>query len=273
MVENQISYPHPVLGNGDDVVIGDISPVVNYEISDEAIYLEVVNLTCGNEDIDKLLAEGSAEWHLRIQCSRTYMRENFSTAESSLDIRLKGEDYEGFVDIEVSVVAKSLIESYSPAGLHNDYLNESFDIGPGKVLGIGQNFRFHVDKVYDPLRAPVSSLLRITEGTHKDGPFTLALDDDLIIISLSKSDWREYAGVRDRLSSVVHSAIVLPALVEAILNVDLYQETLWSGRLKDILEARNINANEQLLAAQEILGNPIARTFSEVNATLDQRDY
>jgi len=273
MAASNISYPHPVLGNGDDVAIGEISPDVSYEISDEAIHLTVENLTSGHPEIDQMLAAGDAAWHLRIQCSRTYMRENFVATDSEFSARLKGEDYEGIVDVDIAIVAARDIGNYSPAGLHEDYKGEKFQLRAGEVLGIGPTFRFLVDKVYDPLKAPVSSLVRITEGDHKDGPFMLTLDDDLIIVRLSKSDWRDYAGICERVPTVVHSAIVLPALAEAILHIDRHSDTLWGGRLKDLLEATNINPGAPLAAAQEILASPVTRTFSEVNATLDRGEY
>lgn len=49
MAANNISYPHPVLGNGDDFSIGEISPTVEYEISAETVHLSVFKLTSGHE--------------------------------------------------------------------------------------------------------------------------------------------------------------------------------------------------------------------------------
>lgn len=270
MAASNISYPHPVLGNGDDISVGEISPEVAYEISDEAIHLSIDKLISGHSDIDQMVRNGDALWHLRIQCSRTYMRESFGVNGDSFEVRLKGEDYEGMVDVELSVVTQKNIADYRPEGIHDDYENEKFQLRAGEVIGLGPNFRFLVDKVYDPLKAPVSSLVRITEGEHKDGPFTLTLDDDLIIVRLSKSDWHEYAGIRDRVPTVVHSAIVLPALAEAIRKIHEHTDTLWGGRLKDALEAKNIDEGDPLAAAQEILASPVTRTINEVNATLDR---
>ena len=173
------------------------------------------------------------------------------------------------MNVEASIIAREHIASYRPTGIHEDYEDEEFQLRPGEVIGIGPSFGFLVDKVYDPLKAPVASLVRITEGEHKDGPFTLTLDDDLIIVRLSKSDWREYAGIRDRVPAVVHSAIVLPVLAEAIRKINEHTDTLWGGRLKDLLEAKNIDEGAPLAAAQEILASPVTRTFNEVNVMLD----
>lgn len=270
MAITDISFPHPVLGNGDDISIGNISPQVSYEISDEVVNLTLSGLASGHHRVDQMVEDGDAAWHVRLQCSRTYMRESFATNSQRLDLRLKGEDYEGFVDVEISVVAQKEIVDYRPEGIHEDYEDETFLLRSGDVIGVGPTFRFLVDKVYDPLKAPLSSLVRITEGEDRDGPFTVSYDDDLIVVSLSKSDWHEYSGVRDRVPTVVHSAIVLPALAEAIRRIDKHTDTLWGGRLKDLLEAKNIDQSAPLAAAQEVLASPVSRTFNEVNATLDQ---
>lgn len=270
MAASGISYPHPVLGNGDDISIGEISPNVAYEIKDEAIHLSIDELISGHSEIDRMVENGEALWHLRIQCSRTYMRENFAVNDESFEIRLKGDDYEGMVDVEISLIARTDITDYRPEGIHDDYEDERFRLRAGEVIALGPTYRFLVDKVYDPLKAPVSSLVRITEGEHKDGPFTLTLDDDLIIVRLSKSDWREYAGIRDRVPTIVHSAIVLPALAEAIRKINEHTDTLWGGRLKDLLDANSIDEATPLAAAQEILASPVTRTFNEVNTSLDR---
>lgn len=243
---------------------------MSYEITDETILVTVCGLTTGHPELDELVRTGNASWQLRIQCSRTYMRETLLTNEESLQFRLRGPDYEGLVDIGISLVSKIEIANYQPAHIHTDYLGEHFHVYAGEVLGIGPSFRFHVDKTYDPLKAPVSSLIRIMEGDQKDGAFSLTLDDDLIIVRLSKSDWTEYAGIRDRVPSIVHSAIVLPALTEAIRSLNEHTDTLWGGRLKEILENNGVDQNAPLAAAQQILSHPIARTFNEVNTTLDR---
>lgn len=270
MERSKVSFPHPVLGNGDDISSGKISPDVSYEIRDESIRLSIDQLTTAHPDFDSLIVDGDAFWHFRIQCSRTYMRENFFSNDVAFEVRLNGDDYEGMVAVEVSIVTSKSIPKYRPSGIHDDYGDEVFRLCAGEVIGVGPTYSFHVDKIYDPLKAPVSSIMRITEGIHNDGPFSLTLDDDLIIVKLSKADWHEYDGVRDRMPTIIHSAIVFPALAEAITKIDENPDTIWAGRLKDQLEAKGIDRAFPLKAAQEILSSPVNRTFVDVNAALDR---
>lgn len=270
MAVNDISFPHPVLGNGDDIGIGSISPEVSFQISDEAIRVDVINLRTNHPDFDRIIDEEKAVWHLRTQCPRTYMRESFFASSPDYTFHLNGLDFEGMVNLEISLVTKTALNEYHPGGLHEDYGDERFSLISGEVIGIGPRYQFHVDKVYDPLKAPVSSIIRVEEGEHKEGPFNVSLDTDLILIHLSKSDYKEYAGITDRVPAVIHSALVLPVLADAIRQIDDYTDTLWGARLKDLLDARDIDTEAPLQAAQEILSSPIARTFGEVNMKLDK---
>lgn len=272
MPMSNISYPHPVLGNGDDINNGEVSPEIEYKISDEAIHLKVENLKSGHPDIDQMLVDGTACWHVRTQCPRTYMRQSFLLNSEDQTITLKGDDYEGSVEIEISVVAQGCIKDYQPTGMHSDYGDAKFSLQPGELIAIGPRYPIHVDKIYDPLKAPVSSLVRITYGSHASGPFEVILDDDLITIKLSKADWAEYDGIRDRAPSIVHSSIILPVLAEAIRAIGQNTHTLWGGRLKEMLAKQGIDQNYPLAAAQEVLASPISRTFNEVNLRLDSAE-
>ena len=272
MAANNISYPHPVLGNGDDIAIGNVSPDVEYEISDEVIHLSIENLATGHSEIDDMVEANLACWHLRIQCSRTYMRQSFLLGSGEQKITLNGQDYEGLVSIDISIVARKDIPAYQPSGIHADYENAEFSLRPGELIAVGPTYQVHIDKVYDPLKAPVASLVRITEGDHKEGPLEVTLDDDLITIRLSKTDWNEYAGIRDRAPSVIHSSIIFPVLMEAIRTVDQYSDTLWGGRIKEILGKEGIDQSLPFIGAQKILASPVSRTFGELNVKLDRVD-
>lgn len=269
-MQNKISYPHPVLGNGDDIDSVVMSPIIEYTISDEAIQLRAKNLVAGHDDIDKFITDGDAAWQLRVHCARTYMRESFITSEVNWEQNLVGSDYEGAVTVETKVVALKDIDNYSPSKAHEDYGDTKFCIRPGELLAIGPVFSFYVEKNYDPLKAPVSSLLRIKEGEHKTGPFQLVLDDDLIFVKLSKADWKEYVGIRDRVPTVLHSAIVLPVMAEAVAGLEKHKGTLWADRLDTLIKNRSISIEKPLAAAQELLGSPLQRTFLEINAVLDK---
>ena len=100
--------------------------------------------------------------------------------------------------------------------------------------------------------------------------FECLLEEEYITIRLSKNDWRQYPGIKDRAEELLHSALVLPILVNAISVVDDYSEFLWASRLKAALAGKQIDQEDPLMAAQELLDSPIRRTFESVNVVLDR---
>jgi hypothetical protein len=265
-----VSYPHPVLGNGDDIAVGKIEPEVTFRAADEIVELDVRNLVTSNPTLDPMLADGRASWGIRVQCARTYMRSEFRTANRDHQIKFDGHDLDGRVEVDVVLFAAKVIAGYQPAGAHPDYGTASFDLEPGEVLGVGPAFSFDVDKQFDPLRAPVASIMRVSKGEHPDGPFRMALEDEFVEIILSQEDWAHYAGVKDRVPGVLHVSLVLPALAEALRRMGEFAGRRWADRLRAIVEARQVNVGQPLEAAQLLLQQPLTRAFDELNAELDR---
>lgn len=198
------------------------------------------------------------------------MRENFFSDNIKTSIRLNGRSYEGKVIVEIFLVANSVIENFCPDGLHEDYAGARFDVDQGEILAISPDYFFVVDKLYDPLKAPVGSIINVKEGVNEFGPFEVVYDDDIILVELSKKDYAEYQGIKDRTPEVIHASVVLPVLTEAILRLnDEIGTTMWEARLESIIRSKKLDMSKPLMTAQEILSSPINRAFEALNSMLD----
>ncbi|MCK5945524.1 MAG: hypothetical protein KAI24_26275 [Planctomycetes bacterium] len=268
-----VSFPHPVLGNGDDVAKGSIDCSLEYMTSAEVVELRFSGLTSGNPTLDESVRRGSATWLLRIQCARTYFRRVWCVPGPTATIRIPGPDLEANVDVDVRVCTTEAL-GWQPEGAHPDYENLSFDVLDGEVLAVGPEWRFHVEKEFDPLKAPIASWMRIVEGEHKDGAFQVDFESDLVTIRLSRQDWKEYPGVRDRAPDVLHSSIVLPVLMQALVELQKEKNDglTWKGRLSAVLDARNLREDQPLESAQELLSAPLGRSLRQLNVRLDGDD-
>lgn len=270
-----MSYPTPVLGNRDDILEGSIDPKVIYKVFKEIIRLEISNLTSGNERLDSMLSSGNAEWHIKIHCAKTHMRQSFTTSENSFKIALVAADYDGLVEVEVTLLACVFQKDHDPVGAHSDYDGERFDLERGQVLGISPKQRFPITKDFDPLRSPVSSIMRVRKGDFKKGPFKVILDEeDYIIIDLASEDYeQQYHGISKRLDSYLHATIVLTALYRAILKIETYANSYtWAERLMAIMMHKGLYNNncDPLQVAQELLNMPLTRSMRDLNYKLDQ---
>jgi hypothetical protein len=267
---SKVSYPHPVLGNTDDVIKGTVEPSLTFRAADEVVELAVANLVTTNSTLDDMVTAGDAAWSIRVQCARTYFRKEVVIVETERKIVFDGRDLDGRVDVDVSLFATKAVAGYLPVGAHADYGSAKFDLEPGALLALGPAYSFDIDKQFDPLKAPVASLVRISKGDFADGAFRLALEDERIEIILSDEDWQLFSGVKDRVPGVLHVALVLPALAEAVRRLNEFAGRRWADRLRAIVETRDVDCSDPLRAAQVLLQGPLTRAFNELNAALDR---
>ena len=275
MKVNAKSYPHPVLGNGDD--LGGVFKVeMTYELSRDAVVLNPA-FTLKNTGIDELIRKGKASFVAEVECRSTFYRRSFSTRNESGKISIPAKLLRERVTVSFSVCADQDIRGYKPTDAHSDFDGAPpFDLESGDILAVVGQISFTADKSFDPLRPPVSSFMSIREGTHHEGPMQLDYESEKITVVLSKADWKEYLGVRGQkpVQGVLHSAIVLPALVDAICKTQSadgadYQDMNWYGRLDSILEAKSLKDKDPFEAAQIILDSPASRGFSGISALIN----
>lgn len=177
------------------------------------------------------------------------------------------------------VRATQPISSYIPEGCHEDYKGFNFNVGPGDVLAIGGSTAFDAEKDFDPLRPSVSSFITIDGRKDKRGPVIIDYSDhDKIIIKLSQEDWANYKLAKGKKSyvSVLHAGIVLPVLADAIRlvknNDEETKDNYWYQRLQIILNQNKLSDMEPLMAAQEILKNPVERALASLSAPSQEED-
>jgi hypothetical protein len=257
------SYPHPVLGNDDDVV-GTWDPKLDsVTLERTRITLELSDLIPANATISKLIAAKTAHVVLRIQCARTHYREVVKTTNSSLIHTLRADDVEDNVEIVASVCAATKLPGYAPAGMHSDYPPAGFDLAPGHVLAVANRFIFSADKDFDPLRAPIPSLFLVRQSGAADGPFEVDWGADKIEIALSDQQWSQFLYYRDVAPHYIHAALVLPVLGLAITKMES-ENTKWTDRLQMLLLEREIDESDPCRAAQELLADPFGRSSEQL---------
>ncbi len=270
---NAKSYPHPVLGNEDDLA-GSFDVDFRYQLWRKEIALQP-SFSIKSQAIDELIRKDKASYFIEVECRNTFFRTCFSTRKPMERFSIPAARVRERVTVGFFVCADEDINGYRPSDCHPDYEGTAFDVEKGDVLATGGFSSFIAVKDFDPLRPPVSSFMAIREGRHHEGPMEVGYDEEKIEIELSKADWREYAGIRSRKQAegVLHAAIVLPVLVNAVQlvqsgNAD-YEGKNWFGRLQTILETKSLRDRDPLEAAQKILDNPVARALSGFAALLE----
>ncbi len=276
MKVNAKSFPHPVLGNGDDVG-GSFRVELPYELSRDAVVLHP-SFALKNSAIEDLLKKGKASFTVEVECRSTFYRRSFSIGIQNESISISAKLLRERVTVGFYVCANQDIKGYKPSEPHSDYEGAAFDVEAGDVLAVGGYSSFIAEKAFDPLRPPVSSFMSIMEGTQHEGPMEIDYEADKITVILSKADWKTYLAVRGQkpVQGILHSTIVLSALVDAIHKVQSagsdYSHTSWFGKLEAILEAKKLQDKDPFEAAQRILDNPSARSFRGIESLINTTD-
>lgn len=272
------SFPHPVVGIGDDVK-GELrcnAPDFDFGVDTTVVLIDGLEVT--NPTIAGLVRDREAAFAIRVSCGATYYRETFRTHGGQLQIKLPSATLVGDVELQVRVCALNRIERYRPEQLHPDYGERTFDVQVGDVIALGDDFSIRAEKKFDPLAADIPSIMRITRGKHPDGPFEVSFGGDLILIALSGVDHDLYGLARNVAPELIHAALVLPVLCEAIRLVrrrsvedDMLTGLNWYRRLDAMLEARRIEADEEaILAAQKLLDSPLSRAFKGILKKIEE---
>lgn len=265
------SYPFPVLGNLDDIQ-GQFNPTLRYSLEPNLVIIES-DFELINETIESLVKSGKATFLVQVECGSTFYRKTFTTQENRIRIEIEAGDVREKVDVSYSVVSLANIPDYNPVGIHPDLAGEPSEVEKGDVLADGGAGWFTADKTFDPLKAPVSSFMKIQEGNKKSGPMTIDYGDDQILIKLSKDDFENYKFARKYAIPILHSSIVLPSLVDVIYTMNSkqsdYGDQPWFSRIQQICRERSINLDNPIDAAQQLLGQPIDRGLSEIQRIMD----
>lgn len=105
MKRNNISYPYPVLGIGDDILP---RPSITVEPikADSKNYYVTVKVQMENNDISTLVKNGFAEYGCEVECSRTFFMKwfGFKTPEFTITLPRHGVAEKVSFDCRVSVI-------------------------------------------------------------------------------------------------------------------------------------------------------------------------
>jgi hypothetical protein len=266
---SQRSYPHPVVGNRDDVPGAAFQAAVEMSSDKENVYIDVAT-KCSSSTINHLLSEGAAKNVLHIECSNTLFRRAYEFTEASKRIAIPVENLNDAVETNVFVRATRNKSGYSVETAHSDYDGAKFDIREGDILAVGEGYIFQIESNFDSLRR-IGSIMQIEES-RKDGDFPMRVDfnGDKILVVLSRADFKDYKLLKghEGVSAALTTTIVLPVLVEALHfwksgEAGAEEDSLrWMRALHSRISALELKSeSDNLILAQKLLELPLKRAL------------
>lgn len=283
-MSTQYSYPHPVLGAGDDVsgVFDLADPVASIERESDTLNL-AGRIDLEHESIQKAIDAGDATVSVRVHCLVTQYRRSFALMGcSAFDLPIRLSELSGIVDVTPMVVSSVAISDYQPEGMHPDYGEATFAIEPGSVLAAGSKFQFSIDPEFNGLKDRADSLIvfrpdqRLTPRT----PFEVDPHlPDRLVIKVSSEDLALLRPIGPRSPRTIMSGVVVAAIAEAIRQVNLTEageeseaESLaWFQRMNELYRQATNGGSlrddvNPLEAAQVILKAPLNSGLKELES-------
>jgi hypothetical protein len=263
------SYPHPVLGNRDDVPGAAFQATLEMSSDRQFAYIEV-NISCSCKVINSLLAAGDAAFVMHVECSNTLYRQAFEFHEYSRRVSIPCDNLNDAVEVNVFIHAAKTITGYRVLEAHPDYGETAFDVLHGDILAIAEGQIFHIESSFDSLKR-IGSIMQINESPKEgDHPMEASFEGDKIVIYLCKADFADYKLLKrqEGLLSPLTTTIVLPILLEAITiwreeSLGAEDGRRWVRALTHRIDTLGLAAESQALTlAQKLLELPVKRALS-----------
>jgi len=266
------SYPHPVVGNRDDVPGAAFQAAVVATSDKENFYIDV-KIECSSEAVRSLVREKRATYIAHVECSNTLYRQAFRFHEDRHQITIPGSRLFDKFEVNVMACAVAKVPGYTVSGAHSDYGDSMFDLAEGDIIAVADGEEFLAE--FEDSLARIGSIMQVDESpVDADGPLTVDWNGKRIAIILSKRDFATYNLLKglEPIGSTLASTIVLPVLMQALREVKNAESGLAGCRWHDILQHRLKKLAvlgsdfDELEVAQQLLELPIKRALASARA-------
>jgi hypothetical protein len=142
------SFPHPVLGNADDMS-GEFN--ISFDVvrnENRMILFENINIQMTNEYIKQIISDGFATCLVKIYCSSTLSTWVF---EPDKMFEIDENELINKAEIQVYIVCRTEISDYSDQSFNIQYGNEVFLVNKSDVIGISGKITIPIPKADEKL--------------------------------------------------------------------------------------------------------------------------
>lgn len=247
------SFPYPVLGlrrGIDSVANANLTP----SATDDCYVWDII-IEHDNEDIDRLVKEGSVQYVCEVDCSNTYYRRAFFVNDEENDkriiVKVPKNEVGGRVNLAVTALAVKPISQYKNSKASGFYANYSFSVEEGDILGIFGEWDIDLDieaKNYKRITSIIQ--LQLTDDAEEDVDFN---DNKVIVIYVPKSKYTDYMDkvVNPYFKPALLASLVSSAFVRAFHHLKENETKTWARILE--LKAEELGYDD---VKEELSENP-----------------
>ena len=273
---SQRSYPHPVVGNRDDVPGAAFQAAIEMTSDKQQIYLDA-NTACSSATINSLIESGAAAFILHVECSNTLFRRAYEFRTLRHRVTISADNLNEAVEVNIFVRALKDLHEYRVEKAHAEYGENRFEVNCGDILAVGEGHIFYIESSFDSM-SRIGSIMQITEAPEDgDLPMRVEFNGDKIVIILSKKDFEDYKLLKahEGVAGPLTTTLVLPVLVEAIHMLRESDDATEDSRRWVRMLARRIEKlrlkieTEPIVLAQELLELPVKRALASSRMLAD----
>jgi hypothetical protein len=230
-----ISWPHPVLGNSDDID-GAFKVDISCKIESEKLYVKSESIEVSNEYFQKLIHEGNAAFIFKMTCNSTlWMRQFKGKLDEAIDCSLLSKR----VDIEILIVAMQDIGNYGHSSFHEDTkLGENrgiFNVESGSVIGDAGSISINLDEEF---RRGLSGIIQFEEVSSEE-PISIDVEDTKILVKYpndpsSQNIITTFTSGKRQFVNVFLNLFIVPAFTEAFSYLIEAQR---EGKYEEIIDS------------------------------------
>lgn len=259
------AFPYPVLRPfSQDYVDGEFQATVEYEVgeADEPI---VAHVLChlSVPELRALIDSEKAEYVAVFSCRGTFYREVQSNRNPKFTVTFSPGSLRGEVSFEPYVVARTHIEGFSSALIHQEWGQARVDFWPGAVLAMDAPSIVFLDR--DVFR-PVSSVFVLVKSENITGDeWRIDIEDDKVRIELSPANKEIVDRVRNSEANkaVLLNSIYLSAVTHCVCALkadDTYWDRRWARVLLQNAEIEGVDLQDEpeYVVAQRLLRRPLS---------------
>ncbi len=216
MKNGNLSWPHPVLGNSNDIE-GEFSVTITCKIENDIIRLHSEQIEISNAYFKQLLNDQEAVVIFKLTCNSTLF---MMQVEGALDLDLKCSQVSKKINIDVVIVAKKDIENYFDNTFHDDTklgVNKGvFKILSGTVIGTAGSISIPLNEEF---RTGISGIIEFQEVPF-DEPISIDVENPKILIkypddSTSQNIVTTFTRGKKQYVYVFFNLFLIPAFTEA----------------------------------------------------------
>lgn len=266
-ISETTSYPHPVLTNWNDDIVGatfSAEPYLREDVESQSIDIHfTVDLT--QPEIIELINNGGAQFGCFITCAATGLRRlqvydyPSSTHEFTPGALL------GRVLLRPMIWTTKKIDNYAPTGLHSEF-GSGCEVAVGQLIALDDEYVVHV---LNPPIPTFESIFEIKSSKEiKDGSFQIDLASDRIFLMMGEETYslvQQLRNVERSNSSLIMNALYVPFVMEVLSYLaegpEQYSGFRWYKPFMhhcDQLDVDPQRKGDLLSNAQKLLNQPFA---------------